>query len=77
MNPAYEEIIDWLARGFTPEGLLSFQPSEATHDRVGDLIRREKNEGLTPEETAELDKFMQLEHLIRLAKARVRHRLAA
>ena len=28
-----------------------------------------KTKGLTPEETAELDKFMQLEHLIRLAKA--------
>ena len=44
--------------------------------RVGELIRREKSDGLTAEETAELDHYMQLEHLMRLAKARERRNVS-
>jgi hypothetical protein len=39
---------------------------------VADLIDREKNTGLSPEETSELDSFLKLEHLMRLAKTRAR-----
>lgn len=40
--------------------------------RVSELIQREKTTGLTPEETAELNDYLDLEHLGRLAKARLR-----
>jgi hypothetical protein len=70
MTLVYEEIIDFILAGKTPEQVANFQASDAVKARVTDLIRREKNEGLSPEETAELDAFMQLEHLMRLAKAR-------
>jgi len=77
MNRAYEEIIDWLASGFTPEDLVAYRPSEAVRERVADLIQQEKTVGLTPAEAEEMAHFLQLEHLLRLAKARARHRLAA
>jgi hypothetical protein len=67
---AYEEIIDFLASGTTPEKLINFQVSEKVKERVTDLIFQEKNETLTPEEKSELDHYMLLEHLIRLAKVR-------
>jgi hypothetical protein len=76
MVRAYDEVIDFLAAGITPKDLIAFQPSAEAKARVADLIRREKNEGLTPEETDELDHYMQLEHLMRLAKARARAYLA-
>lgn len=41
-------------------------------ERVADLIRREKTVGLSPDEKAELDHYMQLGYLMRLAKARAR-----
>jgi hypothetical protein len=44
----------------------------AAKKRVADLIHREKTTGLSPEEESELDHYMQLEHLMRLAKARAR-----
>jgi hypothetical protein len=72
---AYDEIIDFLAAGVTPRDLVAFQPSAAAKARVADLIRREKNAGLPPGETSELDHYMQLEHLMRLAKARARAQL--
>jgi hypothetical protein len=35
-------------------------------------LAREKEGQLAPEERAELDRYLQLEHLMRLAKARAR-----
>jgi hypothetical protein len=72
MIRAYEEIVDFIAAGTTPEAVAHFEASQATKDRAADLIRREKSTGLTPEETSELDHYLRLEHLMRLAKARAR-----
>jgi hypothetical protein len=76
MTRVYEEIIDFIAAGTTPSGIVAFQPSEEAKARVADLIRREKTTGLSPEETTELNHYLQLEHLMRLAKARARTHLA-
>ena len=39
---AYEEIVDFIAAGTTPQNVISFRPSEAAQQRVGDLLAREK-----------------------------------
>jgi hypothetical protein len=74
---AYEEFVDFLAGGTTPQGVIDFHPSDQTKTRVAELIHRQKTSGLPPEETAELNQYLQIEHLMRLAKARARQRLAA
>lgn len=68
---AYEEIIDFIV-GVRPSDVVSFRPSAEAKARVADLIHREKTSGLSAEETVELDHYLQLEHLMRLAKARAR-----
>ena len=73
---AYDEIVDFIAAGTSPLEVAEFEASEETKDRVADLIHREKTTGLTPEETSELDHYLQVEHLMRLAKARARGHLA-
>jgi hypothetical protein len=65
MTQAYEEIIDFIAAGTTPSGIVAFQPSEEAKSREADLIHREKTIGLSPEETTELNHYLQLEHLMR------------
>ncbi len=67
---AYAEVVDFIAAGTTPKTLIAFQPSRAAKARVADLIQREKTTGLPPDEKSELDHYMQLEHLMRLARAR-------
>ena len=69
---AYEEIVDFIAAGSTPSRVVAFQPSAATKAHVAELIQREKSSGLAPSEQAELNHFLQLEHVMRLAKARAR-----
>lgn len=68
MLQAYEELVDFIATDTTPAKVVAFRPSPETQTRVENLIRQEKNTGLSPEEKAELDKYLQLEHLMRLAK---------
>ena len=76
MIRAYEEIVDFIAAGTTPGNIIAFRPSEASKERVAELIHREKTTGLSSEEASELDHYMQLEHLMRLAKARAQRYLA-
>jgi hypothetical protein len=73
---AYEEVIDFIAAGTSPDRVAAFRPSEATTQRVLELVQREKTTGLTADETSELDHYLQLEHLMRLAKARARQHLS-
>ncbi|MBI2301117.1 MAG: hypothetical protein HYU66_19575 [Armatimonadetes bacterium] len=54
------------------EALAAFRPSEPARARVAELIEREKSGSLSAEERSELDHYLQLEHLLRLAKARAR-----
>jgi len=72
MIRAYDEIVEFIAAGTTPDSVAHFEPSERTKDCVADLIHKEKTSSLTSEESSELDHFMKLEHLMRLAKARAR-----
>ena len=69
---AYEEIVEFIAAGTNPSSIISFQPSEEVKERISNLIFREKNEELAEDEREELDHYLQLEHIMRLAKARAR-----
>jgi hypothetical protein len=75
-SPVYFEIIDFIAGGTTPQGVADFRPSEDAQRRVAELIEREKDCGLSAEEKAELDHFMELEHILRMAKAKARQLLS-
>jgi hypothetical protein len=77
MTRAYEEIIDFIAAGPTSRQVAEFEPPDAVRIRVADLLAREKTTGLSPEETSELTSYLQLEHLMRLAKARARRYITA
>jgi hypothetical protein len=73
---AYEEVVDFIARGGNPGNVVAFRPSEEARARVADLVSREKRSGLTSEEKSELDHYLQLEHIMRLAKARAQQYLS-
>ncbi len=74
---AYEEVIDFIAAGSSPDAVAAFRPSAAARARVADLLIRQKQGALTPDEARELDHAAELEHIMRLAKARAHQLLAA
>jgi hypothetical protein len=72
MIRVYEEIADFIARGSTPDDVAVWSPSPEAQEYVRQLLQNEKAGMLSPEERAELDHYMEMEHLMRLAKARAR-----
>lgn len=76
VTKAYEEVVDFIAAGSSPASVAAFQPSDAARARVFALVSQEKADGLSAAEAAELEHYLQMEHLMRLAKARARQFLA-
>jgi hypothetical protein len=75
-DPAYLELVNFIAAGTTPETLLAFRPSDATQNRVRELISKKHDGTLSPDEESELEEFLHLEHILILAKAQARRHLA-
>lgn len=76
-EPVYMELVDFVARGATAEQVASFRPSPEAQKRVSELLERQRESELTEEEAAELDGFVQLEHILGLAKAKAQLILAS
>ncbi|EGJ34265.1 MULTISPECIES: hypothetical protein [Moorena] len=66
----YDEFINFIAQGTSPESVTNFKYSEATKEQIDDLVERAKLGDLSPSEKNELEQFLVVEHLIRLTKAR-------
>jgi hypothetical protein len=75
-DPVYLELVDFVAGGTTPEDVIDFHPSAEAQERLAELIERERRSQLTPAETSELSHFLELEHILRMAKAKARLILA-
>jgi hypothetical protein len=73
---AYDELIDFIAAGNGPEAVIAFKPSDEVRQRAWELLSREKEGALSSDEASELTYYVQLEHILRLAKARARKMLA-
>jgi hypothetical protein len=71
------QIIDLLASQPSPEAILAIRPSEALQARVSELLERNKANGLSRDEEAEFDRYMLLEHWVRMAKISARKHLKA
>ena len=69
---AYEELIDFIAAGASPAAVIAFHPSPAVQQRVAELTERSKDAALSPQDQSELEDYLQLEHLMIMAKARAR-----
>jgi hypothetical protein len=70
---ASDEVVEFLAQQIPSDQLAMFRASEETRTRVWQLVEKEKDQGLTPEERCELEDYEKLEHLMILAKARAAH----
>jgi len=64
-------ILEVLTSNPTPGQILALRPSPTLQARVSELLARNKRDELSRQEEAELDRYLMLEHLVRLAKAHV------
>ena len=68
----YEEVIDFIAAGTTPEAVVAFHPSHRVQERVAELVERSKEGSISVEDQSELEDCLRLEHIMIMAKARAR-----
>ena len=73
-NSVYDELAHFLA-SLSPRRVLAYKASPKAQTRVNDLLGKNSTVGLTPEENAEMERYMTVEHIVRLAKAKALQRL--
>ncbi len=69
-------IMELLTSQPSPEQVLSIQPSPKLQRRVSELLRRNKEGELLRQEEVELERYLTLEHIVRLAKTHAYKQLA-
>lgn len=69
-NEVYRYILEFLASNPTPEALLKFEPTPEMQERVQELLEKNRDGRLTAAESAELDEYMRINHLVTMLKAR-------
>lgn len=77
MTRVFDEIVDFITSAPQPEQILNFKPSTAAQRRLETLLEKKREEGLNDNEKHELEQYLTIEHIMRLAKARARQRITA
>lgn len=72
-----DSIAEFLAVSSKPEAILAYKLPADLQERASYLLERNRAGLLNAEEKEELDQFVFLEHIFRMAKARARMQLAA
>ena len=72
-----DSVVELLTSSPKPEDVLSFKLPQDLQDRSSYLLERNREGLLSAVEKEELDQFVFLEHVFRIAKARARMQLAA
>ncbi|GAB4495679.1 MAG: hypothetical protein OHK0019_25410 [Saprospiraceae bacterium] len=71
----YDELAKLLAN-MDPAKVIQFHASKKAQKRLEELLEKNKEGTLPEDEKAEIERFMTVEHIVRLAKARAYQRLA-
>ena len=70
----YGELAYFLA-SLSPRKVLQYKASPKAQERINLLQLKNQNGGLNAEENAEMERYMTLEHIIRLAKSKAMQQL--
>ena len=70
--PVLEEMIDFLCSGPTLEQIIAFKISAQAQERLAELLDKNREEGLSEVENAELDAYEHVDYVMSLLKARAR-----
>ena len=72
LTRAYDEVVTFFAQGPSREEILNFRLSDGTVARVRELLRKNSEGTLTPDEADELDQSVQLDRMMMLIRSRAR-----
>ncbi len=70
----FDELAYFLA-SLSPKKVLTYKVSPKAQERVNFLIHKNKELGLNVSENAEMERYMVVEHIVQLAKAKAIQKL--
>jgi uncharacterized protein YciU (UPF0263 family) len=70
VSPAFDYFLDFIMDKKTPEEILAFRLPESEKERAIELLDKQDDDALTPEDTAELQQMIAVERILRALKAR-------
>jgi hypothetical protein len=73
-NSVYDEFAVFLAN-LSPRKILAYKSSTKAQERVKVLLEKNKMGELSEAENAEMERYMTIEHIVRLAKAKAMQKL--
>lgn len=76
VRKAFDDVAEILAN-MNPAKILEMRAPAAMSERVEELVEKKKNGVISEDEATELERYLSLDLLIGLAKARARRLLAA
>jgi len=68
--PGLNAIVERLAQLPEPAEVLALRPTPEMQERVNELLAKNRNGGLSPQDEAEWQRYEFAEHIVRMAKAR-------
>jgi hypothetical protein len=72
----FSEIADFLISQPSLQDFAAYRVSESIQSYLDDLLEKNREEGLTADERRELEKILAITHLMDLAKAKAKLKLA-
>ena len=69
---AFDEIIVFLASAPSAEAIIAYKPPEQLQARMHDLMQKNREDKLTPEEDAELDEFLRMNRFMSRLQAKTK-----
>jgi hypothetical protein len=72
----YDELADFLVSQPTLEAIAAYQVPLAVQQHIDDLLEKNREEGLSPDERLELEKILAVTDVMDMAKAKARLKLA-
>ena len=73
----FDDILDFLSSSPTPEQIVAFEPPAHLQERLSDLLARNRESQLAPQEQAELDEFLDMNRFMSRLKLRARKKISA
>lgn len=75
VRSVFGEITDFLATNPTPEEIIAYRLPDDLQDRAHDLLERNGEDELTPEEREEMMDFVRVDQMMTLLKAKMKLKL--
>jgi hypothetical protein len=72
----YSELADFLVSQPSPEAIAEYKVPPAVQQYIDELLDKNREGGLSAEERLELEKILAVSHVMTLAKAKARLKLA-